>query len=1410
MDHSSPRKKGSNLNRSTMVNPRLSLQSNSDSDDASPDPGKRIKLPEIILNKLVTTKASDAFTNIPGFKTTKSVTKRAKTEKKKSKRDYSVDSKIKKNILFQPINDKKSKAKVNTKVMEAWIEDTLTQAEHFEIPSVITKPSHKKPITRYGIDRLTLSKAGISDETIDRIYRSLFVHSVGFHELIKTCLQHTKNRFEHITSIWKVYSVLLEYSCKSDYKMLVDQVSIQNEERMKQMETDHNNKLEEMKEDERILKDEMNVMQKYSTVLEREKLDEKNFRIKLEEELLQNSKNHEEEVQLRLKFESKLNNMHSIHRDLGTKYRRALLDIETLQNTNELLNTKKIEIIQELNGIKTQFAEQENKLAYDKEKIIALEKENAIKVEQVQDLLIKTAQMQEKYDKLQYQYQLSLKNVSEQKLSIDVLKSQIQALKNEKTHLRQSEVESRMLKETFEDRLKDTTEELRSIKEVLQVSEREVLGFNEIRKEREERIDKLKNELESLKILHNRTDSNLAKTSIDLEKTLGQLETLREEYSQVVEKLKKINKARNEKINQLNNEQDLTDFLKKENQSLKDIIKERDSTICENEETIQSKDKQIHKMTSERITRDKSNALQMNQLNEKIISISGLLVEEQQLKEQWMDKYQKEQKEHSATNNILLSEKSTNKDLELKIKDVEIRLANAERTNGHYEKTLNNMQERANNFMSKYENSERDLKAKKHQIVQLTEQKEQLLKLKEDQASSHDEELTLIVTQHEMHYEDLLSYLTKIKTRSETLEKENEAISSKYNQRETEVANILNTGAERAAEVAKLNDQIKEMESDSNLGKIKELEEKLAKLKTAKDALEQKNIRLNVDLDKANERMKQIYKEYGFKQRNMDSRNEGEGYGYDESEEGQIESRSRDRGDISNGVSLGEGDVSGDVKIVSGREEEVEKERDEYVGKVDGEKQEEGEKVSGSKNLMNDGKINPTIEEAEETEEKESNKLPSGSKTESLPPDSTPESRGASNHSAKAINAHESEASLKQPSKEPEVKEVTFRSIKGSDRGSPVDLMIQGSHINKSQQSKVTKNTSNSSKKQDTGDKGTQARIHTKEQEIDADFELIRPIIEENLRQILANENQGSPPRNTSERSMPIAHEGSDANESRINYMKRELSQETYLPPEIQHTEPSEHLLPKNGQRGSVLQHYNNNNSPILSKNSIHHMSNHSTIITNSIRQELSHFGVGQRQHFNNSPSNLREFNQSAALTDEIQNTQRSDELLNTSTDMEPTQRQSVYQKGSPKKQQLPEKSQLKNRQNLLKVSQQPGYIDKEQAIIELPNREELMSNPRSREQSHQKVSRRRFNKKPEGTEGLMRSRYLEQEEEHKLEGYETYDNSETPNPTPYPSSTTKPMKIKVKKESERYGKLKLKSRPNIGPLIKAATSRDS
>lgn len=45
---------------------------------------------------------------------------------------------------------------LNSSVIEAWINETLKDAEHLEIPGIIVKPVHKQPMNRYKIDRLFL------------------------------------------------------------------------------------------------------------------------------------------------------------------------------------------------------------------------------------------------------------------------------------------------------------------------------------------------------------------------------------------------------------------------------------------------------------------------------------------------------------------------------------------------------------------------------------------------------------------------------------------------------------------------------------------------------------------------------------------------------------------------------------------------------------------------------------------------------------------------------------------------------------------------------------------------------------------------------------------------------------------------------------------------------------------------------------------------------------------------------------------------------------------------------------------------------------------------------------------------------------------------------------------------------
>ena len=73
----------------------------------------------------------------------------------------------------------------------------MYEAELAQVNGTIKRLSHSRGETGgyastlifdYGIDRLTLNKTGLSNTTVDRLYRQFFVATSGFLQTIKECL----------------------------------------------------------------------------------------------------------------------------------------------------------------------------------------------------------------------------------------------------------------------------------------------------------------------------------------------------------------------------------------------------------------------------------------------------------------------------------------------------------------------------------------------------------------------------------------------------------------------------------------------------------------------------------------------------------------------------------------------------------------------------------------------------------------------------------------------------------------------------------------------------------------------------------------------------------------------------------------------------------------------------------------------------------------------------------------------------------------------------------------------------------------------------------------------------------------------------------------------------------------------
>jgi len=131
-------------------------------------------------------------------------------------------------------------------------------------------------------------EAHLPKDLVDRIYRALFVYSVGFYELVKKALEHSSGRYTVVTSIWKVFAILLEYCCRSDYRMLIQKISEEHKEAFDKQEAEYRARFEEQANKEKDLQKKVELLKVEAEELRKKWANEKGLRMKLETEFAEN------------------------------------------------------------------------------------------------------------------------------------------------------------------------------------------------------------------------------------------------------------------------------------------------------------------------------------------------------------------------------------------------------------------------------------------------------------------------------------------------------------------------------------------------------------------------------------------------------------------------------------------------------------------------------------------------------------------------------------------------------------------------------------------------------------------------------------------------------------------------------------------------------------------------------------------------------------------------------------------------------------------------------------------------------------------------------------------------------------------------------------------------------------------
>jgi hypothetical protein len=144
--------------------------------------------------------------------------------------------------LIKEMNGESLKKDMNAKAIEEWINLTLAEAEELKgIPESAVKRDARHAITRYGIARFTLLKAGIPNDDVTQLYKSLFAHTQGMLQQMKSTVDKVKEvslgidpesgtvskdakhlkKSSILSALWKVYQMLLEYAHYTDYQLLI-------------------------------------------------------------------------------------------------------------------------------------------------------------------------------------------------------------------------------------------------------------------------------------------------------------------------------------------------------------------------------------------------------------------------------------------------------------------------------------------------------------------------------------------------------------------------------------------------------------------------------------------------------------------------------------------------------------------------------------------------------------------------------------------------------------------------------------------------------------------------------------------------------------------------------------------------------------------------------------------------------------------------------------------------------------------------------------------------------------------------------------------------------------------------------------------------------------------------------------
>ncbi|KAK9820233.1 hypothetical protein WJX72_007746 [[Myrmecia] bisecta] len=119
-------------------------------------------------------------------------------------------------------------------LLETWLDEVLHQPTQHS-PRERQGFLGSKGLGRFGLSREALAGGGLSSEEVDRLYRSMYVYTVGFQDLLKDLLTHCDNRAAVLHNVWRAFMCISETALKVNFKSEFLELVVAKEQQQAQL-----------------------------------------------------------------------------------------------------------------------------------------------------------------------------------------------------------------------------------------------------------------------------------------------------------------------------------------------------------------------------------------------------------------------------------------------------------------------------------------------------------------------------------------------------------------------------------------------------------------------------------------------------------------------------------------------------------------------------------------------------------------------------------------------------------------------------------------------------------------------------------------------------------------------------------------------------------------------------------------------------------------------------------------------------------------------------------------------------------------------------------------------------------------------------------------------------------------------